>query len=300
MFFMVKRIGLLEYSFEQYIHDVMALVKKSVDVDFSFMSFGSHRLSGLEHFDLIFDTISPFNKYVAEMAKLYRLKGTYIINDPFVTSAYNKMVQYDKLAKLGMPIPKTFIVPDKPDTTERVFVRKPLYRDILDNFSFPFVMKPYDGWGTYDIHVIGSRKDLFRVGREKQDRIMLVQEAVFPVDYYRVFVINKKDVYFLKRKPTFIEAKNFDFRDFSVLTPKLRNFITRSSVKICRSIGYDFSTIEWSITEEGKAFIIDVNDAPNVADPKKARRNRTYFPKEAYDWVVDRISGMFVEKIGSA
>jgi len=291
-----NKIGVIEYHDEKYIKEVMKIVERKIDSEISFLEIKEYDFSELDQFSVIYDMISPFNKYLTEIMKIYYLNGTYIINNPFVISHYNKILQTYKLIDMKMPIPKTMILPNEPDQSEKDFVGKPYFKVIFKKFNLPFIIKPYDGFANSDVFVINSHRDLYHVYKEKKAKIMLVQEAIFPVDYYRVFVANKKNVCFLKRKPRFIEAENYDFYDFSLLTPELKNYIEKKSIHICKEMGYDLSTIEWSITKDKKAFIIDVNDAPNIADPRKAKKANLHFPEETYSWLVDKIANMIIEK----
>jgi glutathione synthase/RimK-type ligase-like ATP-grasp enzyme len=292
-----KRVGVLEYHDEKYIKEVMGIVREKTGSEVFFFGVRDYDFSRLSNFNVIYDMISPFNRYLAEMMKIYFLNGAYIINNPFSITLYNKILQIYKLSEMKMPIPKTIALPDVPDKSEKSFVRKPFFKGILKHFKFPFIIKPYDGYANKDVFVINSGQDLHKICEEKKSHIMLIQEAIVPVDYYRVFVVNKKYVYFLKRHPRFIESKSFDFYDFSRLTPSLKRYISSKSIEISREMGYDISTIEWSITADKKAYIIDVNDAPNIADPKKAKKMDLHFPEEAYEWVVSKISRMIIEKL---
>jgi len=293
-----KKIGILEYNFEEYIKQVMDRVKSRCDADVDFIGLRNFDFHKTENFDVIYDMISPFNKYVAEIMKIHCLKGTYLINNPFSISHYNKMLQLNKLVRMGAPIPKSMVLPDVPDKSEEEFVNKPDFDEIVDKFKYPFIMKPYDGWGNCKVFAINSKEELIDAWEQMKRRIMIVQEGIVPADFYRVFIVNKKDTYFLKRAPRFIEGKKYDFNDFSRLTPDIKKYIEDVSIQINKEMGYDLSTIEWSITDEGKAYVIDVNDAPNIADPKKAKEDDLYFPEELYHWIVEKITNMIVEKAG--
>lgn len=294
---MKKNRGILEYQSEKYIFDIIDRIKPKLNANISFLSLKDHDFSDFKRYDLIYDMISPFNKYVAEIMKIYYLNGTYIINNPFVVTTYNKIIQTHKLIEMNMPIPKTLILPDEPDSSESDFFTKPLFEEIAKKFKFPLIMKPYDGFANIGVNVVNSIEEMQNIQDRNKDKIMLLQEAIKPIDFYRVFIINKKHVYFLKRKPRFIEAEKYDFYDHSKLNPVLRKYIEQRSIEITKKIGYDLSTIEWSITEDNKAFIIDINDAPNIPDAEKAKKDDLFFPDKAYQFVIDNISKMIIDKV---
>lgn len=293
----IKKVGVLEYHDEKYIKEVMAIVKKNADVDISFLKLNNCNFSELGKYSVVYDMISPFNRYVAEYMKMHFLNGTYCINNPFTISTYHKFMQIYKLIEMKMPIPQTIVIPNYSEETDNGFVSKPDFKEILDRFKFPFIMKPYDGFANQNIFVIKSKKELYKTYEEHKDMILLVQDGIVPIDFYRLFIINKKNIVWLKRQPRFIEAKNYDFYDFSKLTPSLKRMIEKKSLEINKEMNYDLTTIEWSLTKEGKAYIIDVNDAPNIADPRKAKKMDLHFPQEVYNALVKHISDMILEKL---
>jgi glutathione synthase/RimK-type ligase-like ATP-grasp enzyme len=292
-----KRIGVIEYHDELYIKRVMEIIKKKTGAKTYFLSLRNYDFHKFGDFSVIYDMLSPFNRYLAEIMKLHYLNGTYIINNPFTVSNYNKILQIHKLIEMKMPIPETIVLPNESEEIKDGFVKKPSFNGIKYKFKYPFIMKPYDGYANCDVFVINSKKDFYKVYNTMKQRIMLVQEAIVPVDFYRVFCVNKKHVCFMKRKPRFIEAKDYDFYDFRYLTPELKKYIEKKTIQINKEIGYDMSTVEWSITEEGNVYVIDVNDAPNIADPKKAKQMDLFFPVEVYNWLVEQISEMIIEKL---
>lgn len=291
-----KKIGFIEYRDEFYIHEIMKEVQRKTQYKAEFLKHRNLNFRNIENYSVIYDMISPFNRFLAEVMKVYYLNGTYIINNPFSISQYNKILQLHKLNEMRIPIPHSIVLPNHSDESEAGVLGKPEFNEIFSNFEFPFVIKPYDGYANGDVFAINSKKELYKIYKEKKHRIMIVQEAIHPHDYYRVFSVNKNNINFVKRKPRIIEAKNFDFCNFEALTNNLQRFITKKTIQINKSMGYDISTIEWAITEDGKAYVIDVNDAPNIADPKKAKKMDLHFPEETYKDLVRQISELIVEK----
>ncbi len=295
-----KSIGIVEYHDDQYILDVIEIVKKNIDTDIEFISLKNHGISRLKKYDVIYDMISPFNKYVCEIMKIYYLNGTYIINNPFIITLYNKILQTAKLAQLGIPMPKTIFAPNIFHESDKNFdedlVQKPDFDEIIMELGLPILTKPYDGYGNDSIHVINNKKELEDIWNKEKERIHLFQTPIVPDDFYRVFCVNDGNVNFLKREPRFVEAKNWDFEDTSRLTPKIKKQIETQSAIINREFGYDLTSIEWSIDKEGNAYVIDINDAPNIADPIEAKETDLWFPEDFYNWLIKNISEMIIKK----
>jgi hypothetical protein len=72
----------------------------------------------------------------------------------------------------------------------------------------------------------------------------------------------------------------------------LEGFIAEKTVELNAALGLDFNSVEWCVTADRKALIIDSNnDVPDVRKEK--------IPPESYDWIVDRFSACVRETLGS-
>ena len=88
------------------------------------VKLGSVREAPPRDYDLIVDRISHEINFYRVYCKVAALAGTYVINDPFWCCADDKFFGYSLARRLGIPVPKTVILPSKsypPTTTAHSF-----------------------------------------------------------------------------------------------------------------------------------------------------------------------------------
>lgn len=109
-------------------------------------------------YDVILDRISQDIPFYRSLLKLASLGGTRIINNPFWSSADDKFFNYSVASKLGIPVPKTVLLPSKdhpPETTSESMSNLiyPLqWENIFSYTGFPSFLKPFDGGGWKHVY----------------------------------------------------------------------------------------------------------------------------------------------------
>ncbi|HIE33837.1 MAG TPA: hypothetical protein EYP86_01700, partial [Candidatus Altiarchaeales archaeon] len=142
---------------------------------------------------VVVDRYSYDDLFLREMVKSLSLEGTYIINNPFLSTAINKILDIKHFESLGIPHPKTIVLPklDRDDDSTDIVI-EPDWDRILENIKFPCILKPYNGYAWDEVHRIETIDDLKEHYEcRKYDYLLMVQELVEFIDYYRVFCINK-------------------------------------------------------------------------------------------------------------
>jgi hypothetical protein len=112
-------------------------------------------LEGSTEYDLVLDRITHWFMTTREwIKKITLMDGVYTLNNPWSIQANEKHATYCAMLKLGMPIPKTWMIPPKEYPREgdfQVTVKK--YNTMFDldkvgrEVGFPNFLKPYDGGG---------------------------------------------------------------------------------------------------------------------------------------------------------
>ena len=108
---------------------------------------------------VIIDRISQDVPFYRTWLKNEALTGTAVINNPFWWSADDKYFNNCLMTKVGVPIPKTAIIPsrDHPDdTTEESFsnLAYPMdWETIFKYVGFPAYMKPFAGGGWKHVYL---------------------------------------------------------------------------------------------------------------------------------------------------
>ncbi|HYC28073.1 MAG TPA: hypothetical protein VEB42_04640, partial [Chitinophagaceae bacterium] len=104
-------------------------------------------------YHVIVDRISQDVPFYRAFLKNAALCGTAVINNPFWWSADEKFFNNCLATKIGVPVPKTVILPSRdlpPDTTDQSFANLayPLdWEGIFNYVGFPAYMKPFAGGG---------------------------------------------------------------------------------------------------------------------------------------------------------
>src|SRR5918997_2088387 len=104
-----------------------------------------------DEYAVIIDRISQDVPFYRGMLKNAAICGTAVINNPFWWSADEKFFNNALAVKIGVPVPKTVILPSRnpPDNTSDNSFRNLQYpldwEGIFNYVGFPAYMKPFDG-----------------------------------------------------------------------------------------------------------------------------------------------------------
>src|SRR5438094_711957 len=156
---------------------------------------------------VIVDRISQDVPFYRTWLKNAALMGTAVINNPFWWSADDKYFNNCLMTKIGVPIPKTAILPSynlPPDTTGESFsnLAYPLdWEGIFNNVGFPAYMKPYAGGGWKNVYRLKDKEEFYQKHRETEQLVMLLQEEIVFDEYYRCYCIGRKHVRIMPYEP---------------------------------------------------------------------------------------------------
>jgi hypothetical protein len=103
-----------------------------------------------------------------------------------------KLTTYCAMIRLGLPIPRTWLIPPKeyenwePDlqATLRQYARYFDLPAIGERVGYPHFMKPYDGGGWREVSKIDDAEQLKQAYEESGTSVMHLQEAILPFDRF--------------------------------------------------------------------------------------------------------------------
>jgi glutathione synthase/RimK-type ligase-like ATP-grasp enzyme len=217
---------------------------------------------------VIFDRISQDVPFYRAYLKNAALCGTTVINNPFWWSADEKFFNNCLATKIGVPVPKTVILPSKDlpaDTTDESFsnLAYPLdWEGIFKYIGFPAYMKPFAGGGWKSVYQLNSIEEFFEKHAETEQLVMMLQEEIKFTEYYRCYCIGGKYVRIMPYEPRNPHALRYvaDFKP----TPEKYKEMEDIVLRICRHLGYDFNTVELAL-RDGVPYAIDFcNPAPDA------------------------------------
>lgn len=245
---------------------------------------------------VIIDRISQDVPFYRAYLKNAALSGTYVINNPFWWSADEKFFNNCLMTKIGIPVPKTVLLPssERPDdTTESSFrnLAFPLDWDyIFDYIGFPAYMKPHDGGGWKSVFRVDSPEDMWTKLKETEQLVMMLQEEIVFDDYYRVYCLGKKYVHIMPYAPAnphhlrYATTPKTEGKELKTLMKTIKEY----TIKINEVLGYDFNTVEFAI-RDGVPYAIDFcNPAPDADKNSVGEQN--------FEWIVEHSAKFAIQK----
>lgn len=240
---------------------------------------------------VIIDRISQDVPFYRAFLKNAAISGTAVINNPFWWSADEKFFNNALATKIGVPVPKTVILPSRElpdDTSAESFsnLAYPLdWNGIFDYVGFPAYMKPFAGGGWKNVYRLNNMNEFFERHAETGQLVMLLQEEIVFEEYYRCYCIGRKHVRIMPYEP----RNPHHLRYVANFKPSAKMLKTMEDIvlNINNHLGYDFNTVELAI-RDGIPYAIDFcNPAPD-ADLKSVGQ-------ENFDWVVETSANYAIE-----
>ncbi len=290
----MKKIGVLhgkERSFpEAFVQrvnskNVEGIVAEPVKIDKSLQG----QPSG---YSVIIDRISQDVPFYRTWLKNAALTGTAVINNPFWWSADDKYFNNCLMTKIGVPVPKTAILPshDMPDDTGPESYSNldyPLdWNSIFEEVGFPAYMKPFAGGGWKHVYRLNNKEEFFEKHKETNQLVMLLQEEIVFEEYYRCYCIGGKYVRIMSYEPRNPHHLRYQ-ADFAPSQEKLQR-MTDIVLKINEYLGYDFNTVELAFRGDIPYAIDFCNPAPDADINSVGAEN--------FEWVVETAANFAIEK----
>lgn len=245
----------------------------------------------LTEYAVIIDRISQDVPFYRAYLKNAALTGTAVINNPFWWSADDKFFNNCLADQLGVPLPKTVILPSArhpDDTTANSFrnLVAPLDWDGIFNYTgFPAYMKPYAGGGWKNVYRLENKEEFFQKHPETGQLVMLLQEEIVFDEYFRVYCLGGKAVRIMEYEPRNPHHLRYVV-DRAPASKKLLAQVKDYTQRLCRGLGYDFNTVEFAV-RDGVPYAIDFGNPAPDADVNSVGQ-------ENFEWVVEEAAKMAI------
>jgi hypothetical protein len=243
-------------------------------------------------YHVIIDRISQDVPFYRAYLKNAAISGTAVINNPFWWSADEKFFNNALATKIGVPVPKTVILPSRElpeDTTDLSFsnLDYPLdWESIFKYVGFPAYMKPFAGGGWKNVYRIQNAEDFYQKHSETGRLVMLLQEEIVFEEYYRCYCIGGKYVRIMPYEPRNPHHLRY-VSDFTPSEERLRQ-MEQIVLRINQYLGYDFNTVELAV-KDGIPYAIDFcNPAPDA--------ERSSVGEDNFNWVVETAALYAIER----
>jgi glutathione synthase/RimK-type ligase-like ATP-grasp enzyme len=242
---------------------------------------------------VLIDRISQDVPFYRAYLKNAALCGTAVLNNPFWWSADEKFFNNCLATKIGVPVPRTVLLPSKnmpPDTSAQSFrnLKYPLEWERMTQYlgGFPLFMKPHDGGGWKSVYKVDDFDQFFRDYNETDNLVMMLQEAIDFESYFRCYCLGGKHVRIMDYEPRNPHHLRY-VADFGV-SKEMKALMTDYVLRLNHALGYDFNTVEFAI-KDGVPYAIDFcNPAPDA--------DLASVGEENFEWVVEHAALMAIEK----
>jgi len=242
---------------------------------------------------VIVDRISQDVPFYRAALKNAAITGTAVINNPFWWSADEKFFNNALAVKLGIPVPKTALIPSREhpdDTSDASFSNLAYPMDweaIFEYTGFPAYMKPFDGGGWKEVYKLHDREDFFDKHSQTKTTVMMLQEEIEFDEYFRCYCIGGKYVRIMQyepRNPFHLRYVVENGPSSDTLLSTIHDYV----ITLNQYLGYDFNTVEFAV-RDGIPYAIDFcNPAPDA--------EVTSVGQENFDWVVETSAQYAIER----
>lgn len=290
----MKKIGILHGKESTFPHAFVERVnsKNEKDIIAEPVKMDKVIQGELSDYAVIIDRISQDVPFYRAYLKNAALCGTAVINNPFWWSADEKFFNNCLATKIGVPVPKTVLLPSRdlpPDTSAESFTNLAYPLDweyIFDYVRFPAYMKPFAGGGWKSVYKLSNKEDFFAKHGETGQLVMMLQEEIVFDAYFRCYCIGGKHVRIMPYEPR--NPHHLRYHAEHPSDEKLLALIEEYVLRLNNFLGYDFNTVEFAV-RDGIPYAIDFcNPAPDA--------DRQSVGEQNFEWVVETAAGYAIER----
>ncbi len=264
----VKKVGLIvgrEWSWPPaFIEEVN---RRDEGVIAEFVKLGAPRMDDRAEYRVIIDRISHEVPFYRTYLKHAVLRGTTVVNNPFMWTADDKFFGATLATSLGLASPRTVLLPNKeyvPGIVHSESLRNlgfPLdWQGVIDHVGLPCILKDAHGGGWKEVYLCKSLEELLYNYDRSALLTMIVQEFIEWDEFVRCLAIGQELVYPMKYDP---KARKYH-AELDFLPKPLHDRVVADSLTLVRALGYDMNSMEWAI-RDGIPYAIDfMNPAPDM------------------------------------
>ncbi|HIB65180.1 MAG TPA: hypothetical protein EYO33_08735 [Phycisphaerales bacterium] len=287
------RIGVMRGREESFPEAVIAAINaKDAGCHAEFIQVGGTSMGEPCPYAAIMDRISHEVPYYQVYLKQAAMQGTYVVNNPFWMNVDDKFFGYSLAQKMGIPVPKTVVLPNKEyiDDINSKSLRNlwPIdWKLRLEEVGLPCIMKPAFGGGWKNVTKIESIEQAIEVYQESGQLTMMLQEFIEWDDYIRCLTVGCKHTRPIRYIPRPMGMGEY-VQDLSVLNPDHAKRAADYSLKFCKVLGYDMNALEFAVKGD-TVYAIDITNY--VCDMDYNSLKDAHFT-----WAVDHMAEFLIEK----
>ena len=290
----VRKIGLslgADLCWPICFEEILKRLDLRIELDGESISFDVERVS-IEPFnirqpckyDLVIDRVTHWYHTSREwIKKSILMDDLYVFNNPWSIQSMEKQTSYCAMAKLGLPVPETWMVPPKSyahhsdlDTTLHRYARMFDLGQVGQSVGYPMFMKPYDGGAWKGVSRLDDEAALRSAYEKSGTFLMHLQRSVDGFDRF-VRCIGLGPQFLLVRYEPGAPLHDRYQIDTGFVNDDERQLLEDMSMTINSFFGWDFNSCE-SLHRDGTWYPIDF---ANACPDSQVTSLHYYFP-----WIV--------------
>jgi len=275
----VRRIGLslgADLEWPVFFEDIVNMLDLAIEMDGQRISFEVERVT-IEPFDL--DQPVRYDVLVDRLTHWYHTSrewikkavvhdDLYVFNNPFTIQSMEKHTSYAAMLRLGLPVPKTLLIPPKeydtagmPDLeiTLRQYARLFDLADVGRRIGYPCYLKPFDGGAWRGVSRIENEGQLRSAYDASGRQIMHLQEAIEPFDLFVRCLAVGPQVNVIRYDPAAPLHERYAV-DFDFVNAEEWQLLHDMVLTINSFFGWDFNSCE-ALRKDGVFYPIDFANA---------------------------------------
>lgn len=202
-------------------------------------------------YDVVVDRLTHWYPVTREwIKKSILVDGLYVWNNPWSVQSCEKHTSYAAMMRLGLPIPKTWMLPPKAyDPKADLDTTLKRYANLFDiaaagnAIGYPLFMKPYDGGGWVGVTKIDNEAELRDAYEKSGKAIMHLQKGVLPFDLFVRCIALGPQTTVIRYDPSKpLHQRYTTDRDF--MTAEDRELLEDITLTINTFFGWDFNSCE--------------------------------------------------------
>ena len=257
------RIGVMRGREESFPEAVMAYVNNKKGFKCEWVHLGGTSMGEACPFNVIMDRISHEVPYYQVYLKQASMQGCYVVNNPFWMNVDDKFFGYSLAKKLGIPVPKTVVLPNRKyiEDINEMSLRNlwPIDWEMrVKEVGLPCIVKPAFGGGWKSVtkcNTVQEVKDAWEVSGQLT---MMLQEFIEWDDYIRCLTIGWKHTRPIRYIPRPMGMGEY-VQDLSVLNPSHARRAAEYSIRFNEVIGYDMNALEFAVKND-TVYAIDITN----------------------------------------
>lgn len=203
-------------------------------------------------YDLLIDRLTHWYQGRREYIKQAVLHDdVYVLNNPWSVQSAEKHTTYAAMIALGMPIPKTWLIPpkayagDNPDLAPTLARYAQLFDlgAVGEEVGFPAFLKPYDGGGWREVTRVSDAKAAKAAYEESGTSVMHLQAAVKDWDLFVRGVGFGPQVHFVRYDPDGALHDRYTM-DRGFMDTAAQEHLRKVTLTINAFFGWDFNSCE--------------------------------------------------------